>query len=108
MLTDKPKELKFHPQSVGKTHVASYATTKDAVEQKIQSEWKQGGYDIAKSLRDLQMIPIEDYRPERYISKLDADKGKAEEQSGMDIRYQEELRRYLDRVANAVIDTAAK
>jgi len=71
MSTDKPKELKFHPQSVGKTHVASYATTKDAIKQKIQSEWKQGGYDIAKSLRDLEMIPIEDYRPEResYPSK---------------------------------------
>jgi len=44
------------------------------------------------------MIPIEDDRPEREISKLEADKGKAEEQSGRDICYQEELRRYLDRV----------
>jgi len=69
MSTDKPKELKFHPQSVGKTHVASHATTKDAIEQKIQSEWKQGGYDIAKSLRDLEMIPIDDCRPERELSK---------------------------------------
>jgi len=41
---------------------------------------------------------IEDYRPDRDLSKLDVDKGKAEEQSGMDIRYQEELHRYLDRV----------
>jgi len=78
--------------------VASYATTKDAIEQKIQSEWKQGGYDIAKSLRDLEMIPIEDHRPERDLSKLDADKGKAEEPSGIDIRDQEELRRCPDRV----------
>jgi len=92
MSTDKPKELKFHPQSVGKTYLASHATTKDAIEQKIQSEWKQGGYDVAKSQRDLEMIPIEDYRPERDLSKLDADKGKAEEQSGMDICYQEEFR----------------
>ena len=83
---------------MGKTHVASYATTKDAIEQKIQSEWKQGGYDIAKSLRDLEMIPIEDYRPERALSKLEVDKGKAEEQGVIDICYQEELRRYLDRV----------
>jgi len=100
MSTDKPKELKFHPQSVGKTHVASYATTKDAIEQKIQSEWKQGGYDIAKSLlvRGLEMTPIEDDRPERELSELQVDKGKAKEQSGMDICYQEKLRRYLDRV----------
>jgi len=42
------------------------------------------------------MIPIEDDGPEREISKLEADKGKAEEQSGMDICYQEELRQYLD------------
>jgi len=98
MSTDKPKELKFHPQSVGKTHVALCATTKDAIKQKIQSEWKQGGYDIAKSLRDLEMIPIEDDRPEREISELQVDKGKAEEQSGMDICYQEELSRHLDRV----------
>jgi len=83
---------------VGKTHVASHATTKDAIEQKIHSEWKQGGYDVAKSLRDLEMIPIEDCRPDRDLSKLEADKGKAEEQSGMDICYQEELRRHLDRV----------
>jgi len=60
---------------VGKTHVASHATTMDAVEQKIQSEWKQGGCDIAKSLKDLEMIPIEDHRPERETSKLEADKG---------------------------------
>jgi len=53
MSTDKPKELKFHPQSVGKTQVASHATTKDTVEQYIQTQWKEGGYDIAKSLRDL-------------------------------------------------------
>jgi len=67
---------------VGKTHVASHAT-------------KQGGDDIAKSLRDLEMIPIGDNRPEREMSKREADKGKAKEQSGMDIFYQEELRRYL-------------
>ena len=60
--------------------------------------YKRQGYDIAKSLRDLEMIPIEDDRPEREISELEADKGKAEEQSGMDTCYQEELRRYLDRV----------
>jgi len=75
MSTDNPKELKFHPQSVGKTHMAWCATTKDTAEQKIQSEWKQGGYDIAKSLRDLEMIPIEDNRPERALSKLQVDKG---------------------------------
>jgi len=98
MSTDKPKELKFHPQSVGKTHVALRATTKDAVEQKIQSEWKQGGHDIAKSLRDLEMIPTEDQRPERELPKPEADKGKAEEQSGMDICCQEELRQHLDAV----------
>jgi len=72
--------------------VALHATTKDAIEQKIQSEWMQGGYDIAKSLRHLEMFPIEDHRPERDASELDADKGKAEEHSGMDICYQEELR----------------
>jgi len=41
------------------------------------------------------MIPIEDCGPERDLSKLDADKGKDEEQSGMDTCYQEELRRCL-------------
>jgi len=35
---------------------------------------------------------------ERETSKLEMDKGKAEEQSGMDICHQEELHRHLDRV----------
>jgi len=46
--SDKHKELKLHPQSVGKTHVATHATTKDTVEQCIQTQWKQGGYAIAQ------------------------------------------------------------
>ncbi len=53
--------------------MATYATTKEALEQYIQKEWKQGGYDVARSLRDLKEIDIEANKPKREIStKADA------------------------------------
>ena len=95
--TEKVKELMFHPQTVGKTHVATYATTKDAIEQYIQKEWTKGGYDVAQSLRNLQEVDIDAERPSRSLSVATKQEDKVDEQAGIDIRYQEELRRHLDR-----------
>jgi len=53
---------------------------------------------LPKSLRDLELIPIDEDRPIENLSVQKEAVDKAEEQSGMDIRYQEELRRDLDRV----------
>ena len=83
------KELKFHPQVAGKTHVASYATTKDAIEQRIQKDWKEGGYDVAQSLRQLELIDIDDDMPERQQSQMGTAADRKEEQAGFNILYRQ-------------------
>ena len=58
------------------------------------------GNDIAQSLEELKLIDLSAEEPKRVIS-AEADAAKAAlEQSGLDIKYQEELRRYLDRKDN--------
>ena len=48
------KEYKFHPHSFGRQHYATYASVKEMLIQNIQKSW-DGGYDIAKSLRQMLM-----------------------------------------------------
>ena len=50
--SSQTKEYKFHPHTQGKQQYASYASIKEIIIQNIQRSW-EGGYDIAKSLRDL-------------------------------------------------------
>ena len=92
----KEKEMKFSPQSHGKGSTATYATVKDVLIQSIQKSYK-GGHDVAKSLKDMQVIDLTTEEPLRAIA-TDADAAtKQMLQAGMDIKYQEELRRFLDR-----------
>jgi len=62
----------------------------------IQKNYK-GGLDVVECLRQGKAIDLDKEAPTRAISTLDADKGQAVEQAGFDIKYQEELRRHLDR-----------
>jgi hypothetical protein len=67
--------------------------------QQVQKTFKCGN-DIAQCWKELKEIDLENEEPKRAISE-EKDEKKAEiEQSGMDIKYQEELRRYLDRKEN--------
>ena len=93
---NSPKEYKFSPQSnAGRTQTATYATVKEIIIQQVQ-KWTKGGMDVAKSLKDLKVIDLEKEEPKRLISEK-KDQERAIEQDGMNIKYQEELRRHLDR-----------
>jgi hypothetical protein len=88
--------MKFSPQNQGKTQYATYATTRDTVIQYIQKSYK-GGHDVAQSLEERVMIDLRVEEPQREISKKTDSTDKTVDQSGLDIKYQEELRRHLDR-----------
>jgi hypothetical protein len=89
--------LKFSPHLYqGKTQTAAYATTTDAVIQHIQKSYK-GGQDIAKALEDMQVVDVTAVEPTRIISLETDATARVVDQAGLDIKYQEELRRHLDR-----------
>jgi hypothetical protein len=90
------REMKFSPQQQGKNVYATYATITDAVIQHIQKTYK-GGPDIAKSLDEMTVIDLQAVEPTRAISAETDATLKAVDQTGLDIKYQEELRRHLDR-----------
>ena len=93
------KELKFAPHLQGKSQTATYASVKEAVIQQIQKTYK-GGIDVSKCLKDIQKIDLDADEPVREVSN-DTDQAKKEsEQKGYDIKYQEKLGRYFDRVDN--------
>ena len=90
------RELKFSPQNNGKTTYATYATTRDAVIQHVQKSYK-GGLDIAQSLEEMAEVDLTAAEPVEDISAATNPDDKIVAQTGMDIKYQEELRRHLDR-----------
>ena len=91
------RELKFSPQSTAyRGRFATNATVKEHVIQEIQKKYKNGS-DVAKSLRDGNLIDIKGLKPIRSVSLNPDAMQRSIEQGGFDIDYQEELRRYLDR-----------
>src|SRR5210317_1239889 len=88
------KELKFAPQ--GRSNTSTYSSVKEAIVQYVQKTYKNG-HDIAKSLKDQTMINLDTEEPIRAISINNDDSERSIEQSGYDIKYQEQLRRHLDR-----------
>ena len=88
--------MKFTPQSHGKTNTATYATVKEALIQSIQRSYK-GGEDVVKSLKDLQLVDLDQEKPVRKrATSTDADDN-AFQQKGYDMEYQEELRGHRNR-----------
>ena len=88
--------MKFCPHVQGRTQGHTYATVKEHIVQQIQKTYK-GGFDIAQSLKDLKKFDIKSEEPHRNISAETKPEVAAIEQTGLDIKYQEQLRRYLDR-----------
>ena len=91
----KQRELKFSPQSQGTKLYATYATVKEAVIQHIQKSYK-GGQDVAKSLKDMTKFDLATIKPKRQNSSKSKEEDLTLEQTGMDIKYHEELQHYLD------------
>jgi hypothetical protein len=91
------RELKFSPhQYQGRNNNTTYATTRDAIIQHIQKTYK-AGQDVAKSLEDMRALDLTTVEPTRTISAETDPAMKVVDQAGLDIKYQEELRRHLDR-----------
>ncbi len=90
------REVKFSPQNQGKANYATYATVKEAVVNHIQKSYK-GGLDVAKGLKDMSKVNLSKVEPKRGVSTEKVDTDKAMEQTGFDIKYQEELRWHIDR-----------
>ena len=57
-------------------------------------------HDVAKSLMDGKDVDLTKYKPVRQESQKTDAAAKAFEQTGFDIEYQEELKKYLDRKQN--------
>jgi hypothetical protein len=89
--------MKFFPHGIGRERqTVSYDTVKDHIVQVIQKTYKNG-QDAAVSIRDLKKKDLTPLQPTRGVA-VSADKADTlQQQKGMDIIYQAELERYLDR-----------
>jgi hypothetical protein len=95
--TSKPqeRELKLSPMRYqGKTNTATYTTTRDAMIQYIRKNYK-GGINVGESMEDMSKVDLEKLQPSRDISIIADPIAKVVDQAGLDIKYQEELRRHL-------------
>ena len=99
MAANKPHEKIFAPHVQGKAQSATYATVKESVIQYIQKTYKDGN-DVAQSLKDGEVFDLTKVEPVRAISTEKDEAMAVLEQGGFDIKYQEELRRFLDRKDN--------
>ena len=96
----KTPEMKFTPHGIGRDkQTVTFDTVKDHIVQTVQKNYKHG-QDIAKSLRDEQKINLDARRPMRVVSIDTDDEVRSMEQTGHDIMFQEELKRYLERKEN--------
>ncbi|MGC8553840.1 MAG: hypothetical protein ACP5O7_13425, partial [Phycisphaerae bacterium] len=93
------KVMMFAPNSQGKPQTATYATVKEAIIQQVQKTFKDG-QDVAESIEKGMPFDLSSVEPTRSISAEEDPVKATLEQTGLDIKYQEELRRYLDRKDN--------
>ena len=75
---------------------ATYASTKEKVIEYAQ-EKLTNGHDMVKSLKLGHMIDMKAEEPVREKSTLTDVVQKADEQKGLDIKYEAELNRHMDR-----------
>ena len=95
--SSKLPEMKFFPHGIGRERqTVSYDTVKDYIVQVIQKTYKNG-QDTAVSIRDLKKKDLTPLQPTRGAAVAADTAGTLQQQKGMDIIYQAELERYLDR-----------
>ena len=86
----------FSPQSKGK-QLTYYSTVTEYSPHYIQKSYEQVGQDVTNILKDMNTVYLDSEDPTRKTSTKQYDKIKSIENIGYDIKYQQELRRYLDR-----------
>ena len=93
----KQQEVKFYPHRAGRQQQSiTYDTVKDHIMQYVQKTYKNG-QDIAVSLRDLQKKDLEPERPKRGVATETDEKVAKINQDGLDIIYQVEITKFLER-----------
>jgi hypothetical protein len=93
----KQLEMKLFLHGIGRDkQTVTYNTVKDHIVQYVQKTY-DNGQDIAISLRDLFKKDLSTLAPIRGQATATDPAVRANEQAGMDILYQAELERYLDR-----------
>ena len=93
---NKSPEIKFYPHGSGKKgQTTTYATVKDHIISYVQRTYRHG-QDIAISLRELKKRDLTSEEPTRKISSKTGDDKKLE-QDGFYMRYQAEIKQFLDR-----------
>ena len=94
----KKAEMKFAPYGSwnGKTSVTC-DTVKDHLLQFIQKTYKNGE-DVVTSLRNGEIVNLEDKEPQLGVSEETNEAKRAILQKGLEIRYQTDYTRYCDRV----------
>ena len=95
--TSTPEKVyKFAPHTGGKIHYAPFASVKEKVIEHAQ-EKMTNGHDVVKSIKLGRMIDMSAEEPVREKSQITDVVLKADEQKGLDIKYDAELNRHLDR-----------
>jgi hypothetical protein len=95
--TSTTKEYKFAPHTHGNTTYATYSTVKDVIITYMKKHYKTG-LDIAKSIKEGDIIDMTIKHPTHEISTETEDADREMEQKGFDIKYQEELGGYMDKL----------
>ncbi len=89
--------MKFYPHGIGRDRQAvTYDTVKDHIVQYVQKTYRNG-QDAAVSIRNLAVINLTPHEPSRGTATTADAAEHLKQQAGMDILYQAELKRYLDR-----------
>jgi hypothetical protein len=89
--------MKFYPDGIGRDRQAvTYDTVKDHIVQYVQKSHRNG-QDAAVSIRNLVVINLTPHEPSRGTAAATDPAVNLKQQAGMDILYQAELKRYLDR-----------
>ena len=76
--------------------MATYNSVKEAIISHIQKSYTNG-QDVVKSLKTMVIVDLQAMEPSLLISNDLDDTRRSLEQAGYNIKYQEELRRHMDR-----------
>jgi hypothetical protein len=91
------KEYKFATQSTNNSlQYASYNTVKDKIAQHIQKIYRYG-MDIAKCIREMRVINLDDELPEPQISTLADETAREKQQKVFDMKLDKALDRHMAR-----------
>ena len=89
--------MEFDLHKPGKPQTVPYDTVLEALLLKIQTEF-DGGYDVARSLKNLARVDLNPERPQRLVSVLADPANRAIEQDGLNIDYAEAIKLHHLRV----------